>query len=89
MQTIDTEEMVVGYPSMMDVMLDIKGMGENNSSWNRKLNLRRDVIYAASAIYNQLYGRSFIMDPSTGMLLFRVREAFCPRRRPHSRPIEL
>lgn len=57
MQTIDTEEIVVGYPTMLDLMVDLKGMGENNAAWNRKLHLGRDIISAASVIYSQLYGK--------------------------------
>lgn len=33
-------------------------MAENNASKNRKLHLNRDIILAAGAIYNQLYGKT-------------------------------
>lgn len=55
MLTIDTEEMVIGYPSMFELMYDLKGMAENNAAFNRPLHLNRDVMTAASAIYNELY----------------------------------
>lgn len=58
MLTIDTDEIVIGYPSMFELMWDLKGMGENNAAWNRKLHLRRDVALAASAIYQELYGKT-------------------------------
>ncbi|KAJ4440269.1 hypothetical protein ANN_08408 [Periplaneta americana] len=57
MLTVDTDEIVVGYPSMFELMWDLKGMGENNAAYNRKLNLRRDTAMAAAAIYRQLYGK--------------------------------
>lgn len=57
MLTVDTDEIVVGYPSMFELMWDLKGMGENNAAYNRKLNLRRDTALAAAAIYKQLYGK--------------------------------
>lgn len=55
MLTIDTDEMVIGYPSMFELMFDLKGMAENNAAFNRPLHLNRDVLIAASAIYNELY----------------------------------
>lgn len=36
---------------MFELMDDLKGMGENNASWIRKLHLHRDTMFAASAIY--------------------------------------
>ena len=36
---------------MFELMADLKGMGENNASWIRKLHLHRDTMFAASAIY--------------------------------------
>lgn len=53
--TIDTDEIAVGYPSMIELMYDLKGMGENNAIYTRPLHLSRDVITAATAIYNEMY----------------------------------
>lgn len=55
MLTIDTDEMKIGYPSMFELMHDLKGMAENNAAFNRPLHLSRDVLLAASSIYNELY----------------------------------
>lgn len=55
MITINTEDIVIGYPSMFELMHDLKGMGESNAAFNRPLHLGRDVITAAAAIYNELY----------------------------------
>nr|CAD7609707.1 unnamed protein product [Timema genevievae] len=57
MLTVDTDEIVVDYPSMFELMWDVKGMGENNAARNRKLHLGRDTMFAAAAIYDHLYGR--------------------------------
>ncbi|CAH1395827.1 unnamed protein product [Nezara viridula] len=54
--TMDTDELVIGYPSMFELIWDLKGMGENNCTWNRCKHLNREVMMAAAAIYNQLYG---------------------------------
>lgn len=35
MLTVDTDEIVVHYPSMFELMWDLKGMGENNAAYNR------------------------------------------------------
>lgn len=35
MLTVDTDEIVVSYPSMFDLMWDLKGMGESNAAYNR------------------------------------------------------
>lgn len=56
MLTIDTDEIVVRYPTMFELMEDLKGMGENNAAYNRPLHISRDVLMAASAIYKEMYG---------------------------------
>ncbi|XP_066254051.1 arginine-hydroxylase NDUFAF5, mitochondrial [Euwallacea similis] len=58
MLTIDTDEIVVNYPSIFELMWDLKGMAENNAALNRSLHLHRDVQFAAAAIYQQLYGKT-------------------------------
>lgn len=55
MLTIDTDQDVIAYPSMFELMFDLKGMAENNAAINRPLHLSRDVMIAAAAIYNELY----------------------------------
>ncbi|CAG5103327.1 Similar to ndufaf5: Arginine-hydroxylase NDUFAF5 [Cotesia congregata] len=58
MLTIDTDEMVIGFPSMFELMTDLKGMGESNAGRNRTLHLKRDTMLAAAAIYEELYGKT-------------------------------
>jgi len=41
----------VGYPSIFELMEDLKGMAENNASWRRKVRISRDTLFAAAAIY--------------------------------------
>jgi len=57
MLTIDTDEIVVGYPSIFELMEDLKGMAENNAAFNRPLHLSRDTLMSAAAIYRDLYGK--------------------------------
>ncbi|XP_030753976.1 arginine-hydroxylase NDUFAF5, mitochondrial [Sitophilus oryzae] len=63
MLTIDTDEIVVNYPTVFELMWDLKGMAESNAALNRSVHLQRDVQFAAAAIYEQLYGKT---DPETG-----------------------
>ncbi|EDV37971.1 uncharacterized protein Dana_GF13724 [Drosophila ananassae] len=57
MLTIDTDELVIGYPSMFELMWDLKGMAENNAAFNRPVHLSRETMLAASAIYQELYAK--------------------------------
>ncbi|KAL7290032.1 hypothetical protein TKK_0015761 [Trichogramma kaykai] len=57
MMTIDTDELVIGYPSMFELLWDLKGMGESNAVKNRKLHMNKNTLFAASAIYDELYGK--------------------------------
>lgn len=57
MLTIDTDELVVGYPSMFELMWDLKGMAESNAAFNRPLHLSRDTMLAAASIYRDMYAQ--------------------------------
>ena len=52
----DVDEIVVHYPSMFELLCDLRGMGETNCAWTRPLLLKRSVMYAAAAIYHEMYG---------------------------------
>lgn len=47
----DIDEIVVNYPSMFELIEDLRGMGETNCAWSRKPKLFRSTLEAASAIY--------------------------------------
>jgi len=49
--TLDYDEIRIAYPSMFEVMYDVKGMGESNCALNRQLNLSKDLMLAANSIY--------------------------------------
>ena len=46
----------VNFPSIFELMRDLKGMAENNASWARKCHIHKDTLMAANAIYQELYG---------------------------------
>ena len=56
MITIDTDEIKVNYPTMFELIQDLKGMAENNVLLNRNRPLHRDTLISAAAIYKNLYG---------------------------------
>lgn len=56
MLTLDVDEMVVTYPSIKELMYDLKGMAENNCAWSRKSHLRRATTARAEEIYKEMYG---------------------------------
>ncbi|XP_055693079.1 arginine-hydroxylase NDUFAF5, mitochondrial [Lutzomyia longipalpis] len=72
MLTIDTDEIVVGYPTMFELMWDLKGMAENNAAFNRPLHLHRDTLLAASAIYSQMYKKPDGGIPATFQVIYLV-----------------
>lgn len=73
MLTIDTDEMVIGYPSMFELMWDLKGMAENNAAFNRPAHLSRETLLAASAIYNELYAKPNTKGvPATFQIIYLV-----------------
>lgn len=54
--TVDVEDLTINYPSMWDLISDLRDMGESNAILGRRANVSRDVLVAADAIYN---GASF------------------------------
>ncbi|KAL7413762.1 S-adenosyl-L-methionine-dependent methyltransferase [Mrakia frigida] len=61
--TVDTEDLQFGYPSMFELVEDLKDMGEGNAVIGRRTFLSRDTLIAASAIYNSMHGST---DPERG-----------------------
>ncbi|XP_069090205.1 arginine-hydroxylase NDUFAF5, mitochondrial isoform X1 [Pleurodeles waltl] len=72
MLTVDTDEIEVRYPGMLEVMSDLQGMGESNCSWNRKSMLHRDTMLAASAIYKEMYGNDDGSVPATFQIFYMI-----------------
>lgn len=70
MLTIDTDEMVVRYPSMFELMWDLKGMGESNAAFNRPLQINRETLMAAAAIYQEMYGIGGDGIPATFQIIY-------------------
>lgn len=69
MLTLDSDELVVNYPTAFHLMADLKGMAENNASWKRKSHLHRGSMVAAASVYQQLYGKDDGTVPATFHIL--------------------
>lgn len=70
--TIDYDEITIDYPSMFELMHDLKGMGENNAAWRRKPVLHRDTMMAAASIYKEMYGNDDGSIPATFQVLYMI-----------------
>ncbi|KAN0062410.1 hypothetical protein ACQY0O_005294 [Thecaphora frezii] len=79
--TVDVDEVTIAYPSMFELVHDLRDMGESNAVINRRPQLRRDTLLAASAIYESLHalkpeeGKGV---PATFSLIFLIGWAPAP-----------
>ncbi|TRY71559.1 hypothetical protein TCAL_12453 [Tigriopus californicus] len=72
MLTIDSDEIKVAFPSIFELMRDLKGMAENNASWTRKLHLKRDTLISTAAIYKELYRNQDDTIPATFQIFYWI-----------------
>ena len=49
--TVDVEDLTINYPSIWELMSDLRDMGESNAILGRRNWVGRDVLLAAEAIY--------------------------------------
>ncbi|KAJ9476123.1 hypothetical protein PHBOTO_006210 [Pseudozyma hubeiensis] len=71
--TVDVDEVSVGYPSMYELMHDLRDMGESNAVINRRGMMRRDTMLSAGAIYEALHGGEEQEGvPATFQLIFLI-----------------
>lgn len=72
MLTIDSDTIKVNFPTMFELMQDLKGMAENNALWNRKAHLHRDTLIAAASIYKTLYGNKDGSIPASFQIFYFI-----------------
>ncbi|CCJ28789.1 unnamed protein product [Pneumocystis jirovecii] len=70
--TIDVEDIIIDYPDMISLMKDLQKMGENNAIITRPHVISRDVLFAAEAIYKELYGNSNGTLPCTFCIIYMI-----------------
>ncbi|KAI5119596.1 hypothetical protein M0805_005766 [Coniferiporia weirii] len=70
--TVDIDEVKVTYPSMWELMEDLRDMGESNAVLDRRNYIHRDTLAAASAIYKELHGNEDGTIPATFQVIFVI-----------------
>ncbi|KZP03943.1 S-adenosyl-L-methionine-dependent methyltransferase [Athelia psychrophila] len=70
--TVDVDEVKVAYPSMWELMDDLRDMGESNAIIDRRHFLHRDTLAAASAIYKELHGNDDGTIPATFQVIYMI-----------------
>ncbi|PBK66876.1 S-adenosyl-L-methionine-dependent methyltransferase [Armillaria solidipes] len=70
--TVDIDEVKVAYPSMWELMDDLRDMGESNAIIGRRHFIHRDTLTAASAIYKELHGSKDGTVPATFQVIFMI-----------------
>ncbi|KAG0370313.1 hypothetical protein BGZ54_006889 [Gamsiella multidivaricata] len=70
--TVDVDEVTVNYPSAIELMEDLRAMGESNAVINRRGLLKRDTMLAAAAIYKEMYGNPDGTVPATFQILYMI-----------------
>jgi len=81
--TVDVDEIVVEYPSVFELLMDLQAMGEGNAiinknnnngngNGNEKIGLRRDVLIALDAAYRAMYGDEQGNIPATFRIIYMI-----------------
>ncbi|EPT00792.1 hypothetical protein FOMPIDRAFT_1162498 [Fomitopsis schrenkii] len=70
--TVDVDEVKVAYPSMWELMDDLRDMGEDNAVIGRRNYIHRDTLAAASAIYKELHGQEDGSVPATFQVIYVI-----------------
>ncbi|KZW04375.1 S-adenosyl-L-methionine-dependent methyltransferase [Exidia glandulosa HHB12029] len=70
--TVDIDEVQVGYPSMWELLDDLRDMGESNAVIGRRHILHRDTLTAAAAIYQALHGKEDGSIPATFQVIYFI-----------------
>jgi len=70
--TVDVDEVSIAYPSMWELLDDLRDMGENNAIIGRRHLLHRDTLAAASAIYKELHGHEDGTVPATFQVIYLI-----------------
>jgi len=83
--TVDVDEVKVNYPSMWELMDDLRDMGESNAVIGRRHFIHRDTLTAASAIYKTLHGNQDGSIPATFQIIYVIGWKPAPNQ---PRPLE-
>lgn len=71
--TVDVDDIIVTFPSVLALMNDLKAMGEQNAVASREgAPIRRDVLAAAEGIYRELHGDADGSLPATFRIIHMI-----------------
>jgi NADH dehydrogenase [ubiquinone] 1 alpha subcomplex assembly factor 5 len=70
--TIDVEDIVISYPSMWELLEDIKDAGESNAVKIRQPMIPRELLLGAEAIYKSMHGNENGSVPATFRIIFMI-----------------
>ena len=70
--TVDVEELTINYPSIWELVSDLRDMGESNAILGRRAMISRDVLLAAEGIYRELNAKESDSVPATFQIIFMV-----------------
>ena len=71
--TVDVDDIIVDYPSVFALMMDLQAMGESNAALTaEKGGLRRDVMAATEGIYRELHGDGGESVPATFRIIYMI-----------------
>ena len=71
--TVDVDDIVVDYPSVLALMKDLQAMGESNAALTaEKSGLHRDVMAATEAIYRELHAEGGESIPATFRIIYMI-----------------
>jgi NADH dehydrogenase [ubiquinone] 1 alpha subcomplex assembly factor 5 len=70
MPTVDQESITIKYKDPFLLMHELQAMGENNAALGRRPAMRRETLFAAAAIYQQMYGDADGAVPATFQIIY-------------------
>ncbi|GAA5829527.1 hypothetical protein JCM5353_001282 [Sporobolomyces roseus] len=72
LSTVDVDEIQIAYPSIYELMDDLKWMGEGNAVVNRRKGLHPETVIAAAEIYRDLHGLEDGTIPATFQIMHMI-----------------
>ncbi|GAA5827968.1 hypothetical protein JCM11251_005671 [Rhodosporidiobolus azoricus] len=72
LSTVDVDEMQIAYPSIYELIDDLKWMGEGNAVVNRRKRLDWETLAAAGEIYKELHGLEDGTIPATFQIMHMI-----------------
>ena len=73
MLTVDIDDLIIDFPSLFALALDLQAMGESNAVVGREMGpISRDLLMAAEGIYRELHGNSNGTLPATFRIIYMI-----------------